>query len=169
MIKYIAANNLKEDVDFRIITYFSLSEDFDMNIIDVSIQNPLDGYVITMFDTDTVKAFYGVLNHLDTKLLEGLGLGAVELLRGEFSGYKSLYNLDNSQDEFSLLDERVKIAIYFQLTQPNLDNKELEKLLIQEESWIRLLLLDHHDYIINRLQEIYKTKKVGKIFHFPSK
>jgi hypothetical protein len=170
MYQFIKASKLKEELDFRIITYLSWNEDFDMHIVeDTGDQNALEGFVKTMFDKGKVIGFYGALRKLDTSLLSSLGLGAVEMLQGNYKAKKFLYNLDNSEDEFSMSDELIKMGIYFQLTDPDLDYKWLENLIGQEETFIRFLIISNQDKILKQLRGIFKSKKRGKVIIFPRK
>jgi hypothetical protein len=79
-----------------------------------------------------------------------LALGTVELIDGDYTREKFLYNLCPMENEFEKEDDRLKVSSYELLTD---DNKVLEKILDEEELLIRLSLVDHTDEIISRLRE----------------
>lgn len=146
----------------------NLDENDDMVLRELGVDNTED-CIETMYDKDGVNFFYLVNDDLDLELLEGLGLGAIKLLSGELKGRKLIYNLVITHDEYKNHDERLKVAIYMQLTEDNADIKSLEKMLVQEEDLLYIFLLNHQDKIINRLKDSYKKKKVGKVLPFKKK
>lgn len=168
-IDTVSAKDLKKDIDFRIISMMSIDDDDEMVIRELGVGDLNGEYIETMYDRSGVDFFYLVQDELDVKLLEGLGLGVVELLEGKLKGRKLIYNLHVTHDEYKEQDEKLKVAIYMQLTEEDADIKSLEKMLVQDEDLIYIFLLNHQDEIINRLKNSYKKKKVGKVLPFKKK
>lgn len=138
----------------------------EMFYIDAAaLQNYLDIEVMTHteFDFNRVERLYGVENHeLDYDWIEKLGLGIVRT--NHFNDY---YIYNASYD--NLMNESTRIGLYYQLTHPEYDDKELDRWIFGDKEGIDYLLElvgEHGLLVVSMLKEIYQQKK-GNVIMFP--
>ncbi len=122
----------------------------------------------TPFNTEQVSHFYEFENHeIDYELAVILGLGVVKNLHFEDDYY--IYNASNDQaDNFGFMNEVTRIDVYYQITHPEYDHKELEEFIIGTERgrrYLRKLLKVDTDEPYVRLKEVFDRKK-GRIVQF---
>lgn len=131
---------------------------------------------------DMVKkpVYFYRLNELpiDLDLLVSLGFGLVRMLtdkaKGELWLFDSLYFRnaffaeEDEWDDPLIGDTAIRLMMYFSLTDPTYDDRQLEKLLTMSEDYLKLSCLCNGDKIIDRLKEVFATKKGGdNVISFP--
>ncbi|CQR46289.1 hypothetical protein BN1058_00542 [Paraliobacillus sp. PM-2] len=116
----------------------------------------------TPYNGDVTVHFYEFENHeIDTDLATMLGLGVVKNLHIVDDYY--IYNASNDHaDNFGFMNEVTRIAIYYQITHPHYDDKELEEFIINTErgrKYLKKLQTVDSDMPFQKLKEIYDRKK----------
>ncbi|MBT2600721.1 hypothetical protein J7E18_03235 [Oceanobacillus sp. ISL-73] len=130
-----------------------------------ALQNYLDIEVMTNteFDFKRVDRLYGVDNHeLNYDWIEKLGLGVVR------TSYFNDYFIYNATYD-NLINESTRIGLYYQLTHPEYDDKELDRWIFGDKDGINYLLElvgEHGLLVVSKLKEIYRQKK-GNVIKFP--
>jgi len=116
----------------------------------------------TPFIEGEVERLYGVDNHsINYRLIKQLGLGVV---KNNFMDDYYIYNVTRE----NIHDELIKLRIYYQITNPEYDDKQLEQLIFGNEDGIDYIvsLLDKESgCVLSQLVEIFKAKK-GKVLPF---
>jgi hypothetical protein len=143
---FINAEGVIEGVDFKVVTD-------------------------TPFNPELVTHFYEFVNHeIDYELALILGLGVIKNLHLDNDFY--IYNASNDQaDNFGFMNEVTRISVYYQITHPEYDEKELEEFIIGTErgrKFLKKLQTVDTDIPYLRLKEIFDSNK-GNIIKFPSK
>ncbi|WP_164669404.1 hypothetical protein [Virgibacillus doumboii] len=138
----------------------------EMYYLDLTEMIPeLDVEVVTNtpFPDGAVERLYGVDNHrIDYNLINILGLGVVKIKHSD-----DWYIYDAMSENF--LSEFIKFRIYYQLSHPEFDDKELERWIFSDVTGINYVLRligSHGTWIISRLKEIFNGKK-GRVVVFP--
>ncbi|WP_337018982.1 hypothetical protein [Oceanobacillus massiliensis] len=138
----------------------------DMYYLDASqLRYGIDFDVITEtpFTEGIVERLYGVDNHvINDKWIKKLGLGVV---KNNYTNDSYIYDITSE----NILNETVKIGIYYQLTHPEFDDKELDRWVFGSKEGvdyvIGLLGNEAAACVLSQLKEIFKAKK-GKVLAF---
>lgn len=122
----------------------------------------------TIFKKELIEHFYKFEDHeIEYELVTILGLGVVKNLNLDNDYY--IYNAsDDSLDNFRLMNEVTRLEVYYQITHPDYDNKQLEKFILGTERGKKFLMkLQTVDSELpyNELKRVFENKK-GNIFQF---
>lgn len=102
--------------------------------------------------------FVAIENHeIDYELIEKTGLGVAT--SNHDTSVKLLYN-PNKQD--SIDDETIRFGVYYQLTHMQFDDKQLEKLLLQDVTgkvFMEIVFGENMYELYNRLKRVFDSKK----------
>jgi hypothetical protein len=144
--------------DFIVISKLAMTEEYDFLPYEegMDLSNVVK-ITKTPFEEDLVQHVYNVGQNVDIPLAVTLGLGVVKSLA---NGELYVYQMDTtSEDRFE--DEAVRIAMYYQLMNPDYDDRELDTILQTSGGAFYLFLLQfvESEYPINRLKEIFAAKK----------
>ena len=108
-------------------------------------------------------------NHeIDYELAQILGLGIVKNLYLDNDYYVYNASADNLDSNFGFMNEVVRIGVYYQITHPEYDDRELEQTIFGTKGgteYLRLLQTVNTDSVLNRLKKVFDSKK-GKIILF---
>lgn len=133
--------------------------DAEKMIIDEDIE------VVTDTPFAGVERLYGVDNHsIDYRLIKIFGLGVVKNKH-----FEAWYIYDAADDNF--LNEIIKLRIYYQLSHPEFDDKELDRWIFGDVAGVNYVLRiagAHGGWVISQLKGIFSEKK-GKVVAFPVK
>ncbi|OZU89623.1 hypothetical protein CIL03_00310 [Virgibacillus indicus] len=117
----------------------------------------------TTFADDIVERLYGVDNHrIDYGLIKILGLGVVKNKH-----FNALYIYDAAGD--NLMSEMIRLRIYYQLSYPEYDDKELDCWIFGDVAGVNYVLRimgSSGAWVISRLKGIFNEKK-GRVVEFP--
>ena len=116
----------------------------------------------TTFDANVVNHFYSFENHeIDYKLAQILGLGVARNLLMEDDFY--IYNAsDDRLDNFGMMYEIARLGIYYQITHPDYDDKDLEEMMIGNsfgKEFLKQIQTVETDMPYMKLKEIFNSKK----------
>lgn len=116
----------------------------------------------TLFSDGAVERLYGVDDHrIDFNLIHILELGVVK--NNHFDDW---YIYDAAGENF--VSEIIKFRLYYQLSHPEFDDKELERWIFSDVARVNYVLRltgSHGAWVISKLKEIYDAKK-GKVVGF---
>ncbi|WP_249872364.1 hypothetical protein [Oceanobacillus saliphilus] len=116
----------------------------------------------TPFEEVGVERLYGVEDHiLDYRLIEMLDLGVV---KDHYNDTCYIYNPTAG----NFFNETMKLGIYYQITHPEYDDKELDRWIFGNEDGVEYILnLFPQDgpCILSLLNDTFKSKK-GKVLKF---
>lgn len=116
----------------------------------------------TPFIEGEIDRLYGVDNHaINYKLVKQLGLGVVK------NNFMNDYYIYDTAGE-NIHDEIIKLRIYYQITYPEYDDKDLEQQVFGNEDkfdYIVSLLGKNSGCILSQLKEIFQGKK-GQVLQF---
>lgn len=119
-----------------------------------------DGIADTFFQDELIDYVYDVGPNVDIKLAVTLGLGVIQSLH---DGSLSLYNADTADYELRLVDEMLRLGMYYQITNLDYDDRQLDRILHKDEGvhYLRNLLLSYYPNPdpIEALFEIFSSKK----------
>jgi hypothetical protein len=115
----------------------------------------------TPFDEGFVKYVYEFDSghEINFDIATAVGLGVV---KDKDTGELFIYNSDESDSKTNESDELLRLGIYYQLTHPSYDDKKLDGLLNKTkggETYLRLLFVVEPDEYIQKLKEIFNSKK----------
>ena len=114
----------------------------------------------TFFQAELIEYVYDVGPNIDMKWAVTLGLGVIQSLN---DGSLCLYNADTADYDMRLQDEMLKLGMYYQITNPDYDDRQLDGILQTKGgiNYLRTLLFCHStDYDpIEALIDIFSTKK----------
>jgi hypothetical protein len=144
--------------DFIIVSKVAMTEEYDFLPYEegMDLSNVVK-ITYTLFEEGLIQHVYNVGQHVDITLAVTLGLGVVKsLVNGELYVYQMDTSSENRLDE-----EIVRIAMYYQIMNPDEDVKELDTILQTSDGAFYLFLLQFVDseYPVNRLKEIFAAKK----------
>ncbi|WP_067726983.1 hypothetical protein [Oceanobacillus damuensis] len=126
--------------------------------------NGVDFEVVTdtTFTEGAVERLYGVGNlRIDYALINILGLGVVKNIH-----FDDWYLYDTASD--NIISETVRLGIYYQLSHPKYDDKELDRLIFGTPAgmdYVMSILGTDGVWVIARLKGIFDEKK-GKVLEF---
>lgn len=135
---YVDARDIVKDIHFKVVTD-------------------------TPFNANVVTHFYEFEDHtLDYELIELMGLGVVRNLHFDNDYY--VYNASDEQmdNRFRVANETLRIGVYYQITHPDYDDRDLEKLIFKTpggKEYLTLLQTRDTNQVLNRLKEIFDRKK----------
>jgi len=124
----------------------------------MDLQNVTCDVAETMFPENIIEYVYDVGPTIDIPLAVTLGLGVI---KSNFDGSLSLYHVDNIDDEDRIKKEMLRLAMYYQIMNPDYDDRILNYLLDRElgEFYLKMLLFCDTIEPIERLREIFAAKK----------
>ena len=136
------------------------------------MQNEID-FMETPYPDNEIRNiyFYNMRGSVHFDYAISLGLGVVKMLKGEHQDDYYLYNFSSFVDDEAnlheaIMEEILKLKMYVQLTNPaEVDDKKLEKLLMNNPVYFSTLIPGTPSRILNDLLSIYKLKK-GKVMPF---
>lgn len=158
-IARIDISEAKQGKDFTIETEIALMSDYSfkyfkegMDMSDVLFTQK------TPYSTELVNEVYEIPDHeIDFKLAVTLGLGVIkELSTGHLFLYHTDTESENRQD-----DEALRMGMYYQIAHPEYDDVRLDGILNTKggEQYIRHLLFIKSDEVIEKLKDIFESKK----------
>jgi hypothetical protein len=144
--------------DFIVISKLAMTEEYEFLPYEEGMDlSHVAKITNTPFEEGLIQHVYNVGQNVDITLAVTLGLGVIKSL---VNGELFVYQMDTtSEDRFE--DEAVRIAMYYQLMNPDYDDRELDTMLQTSDGAFYLFLLQFGDseYPINRLKEIFAAKK----------
>lgn len=164
MVKQIAKlsiGELKLNKDFVVITKMGFYRDggFVPYTADGLERQEYTVVMDTPFVEELIEHVYDFFNHdFDLSLATQLGLGVIQ----DTNTMKMyIYNAETAVGDDYSNDEAMRVGMYYQLTHPEYDDKNLDILLNSAggEEYLKLLMLNPSDDIINKLKVIFDSRK----------
>ncbi|WP_067726992.1 hypothetical protein [Oceanobacillus damuensis] len=135
---------------------------FYVDLSELNQWNRFDVVTNTPFEEGAVERLYGVEDHiLNYNLIRKLRLGVV---KNQYNDECFIYDPTGG----NFFNETIKVGIYYQITHPDYDDKELDRWIFGNEEGVDYILnLFPKDgaCILSLLNDIFKSKK-GKVLEF---
>ncbi len=152
-IERIKLDGAKLDVDFIVVSKLAYKYDDDPIFEGYPVpgdcfayeeemdDSTYDGIADTFFQEELIDYVYDVGPNVDIKLAVTLGLGVIQSLH---DGSLSLYNADTADYELRLVDEMLRLGIYYQITNPEYDDRQLDRILHGKDGGVHYLARSIH-------------------------
>ena len=162
-IERVKLSGVELNEDFAVISEFTIDEDclympYEEDLDMSNIEHVLE----TDFSKDLVEFVYDVGPSINISLAVTLGLGVIQALS---DGSKYLYHADVIDDENRENHEMLRLVMYYQIMNPDFDDRRLDYLMSANGGAQYLYTLLFTDTIepIEKLKEIFATKKGKEI------
>lgn len=145
--------------DFVVVSKVVMTHDFSFYPYEQGVNIPnVVSVGETMYSEDLVEYVYDVGPSVDINLAVTLGLGVVKSLS---DGSLHLYHADNVHDEDRLQNEMLRIGMYYQIMNPEYDDRRLNYLFNAKggEVYLRMLVFCDTEEPIEKLRDIFTAKK----------
>jgi len=142
---------------------------FLVNLEEAKIELGVDFITVTdtFFDERIIRFAYLMENHeYDLDLAVTLGLGIIKSDDGQMT---LLYNADDYIGSDRMIGEVLRVGVYYQITHPDYDDKDLEKTVIKTKGgkeFLKMIQTNDSDEPYERLKSVFDSKK-GNVVKFP--
>lgn len=158
-IERVKLDGVVKKEDFVVVSKVIMTEDISFLPFEEGVDYP-NGTLIseTFFPEELVDYVYDVGPNVNISLAVTLGLGVLKSLT---DGTLYLYHADNVDDMDREIDENLRLGMYYQIMNPQYDDRKLNDLLDTPggEFYLRMLFLCDLEQPMDRLKEIFVEKK----------